>query len=114
MEERIKRKLPCKLNAAELKIKGNELSHTIEEFDRLEAHKKAVAAEQAEGLKGLRADITRYADEVQHERVYRLVDCVWQQSETAREKYLVRLDTGECVQTVALTPDDMQSNLALS
>lgn len=114
MEERIKRKLPCKLNAAELARKGNELSHTIEEYDRLEGVKKAETARIADELKELRKEITQYADEVQHERVYRLVDCEWHISETSREKYLMRMDTGETVQTVTLTPEDMQSNLALS
>lgn len=114
MEERTKKKLPCKLNAAELVSKSHELAHSIEEYDRLEAAKKAEVARFAEELKELRKDITLYADEVEHERVYRLVDCVWQESETSREKYLIRLDTGEVVQTVALTAEDLQSNLALS
>jgi hypothetical protein len=114
MDERTKKKLPCKLNAAELVSKSHELAHHIEEYDRLEAHKKSVVAGITEELKELRKDITQCADEVEHERVYRLVDCMWQESKSQNEKYLVRLDTGETVDTQPLTPADLQSNLALS
>lgn len=96
------RDLPVKLTEAELLEKGDRIADIEFEIDGLVEQRKKLNR-KIKDLNVERHNLSRDVDTGTEERQ---VACRWQEDYDQNCKHLVRQDTGETIDTVALTADD--------
>lgn len=102
------RKLPVDLSTMEVRERSLELSSKIAEARALEARRKAAASEFKASDQEIRARIDELAESVKSGRESRQVECRWSRNESLGRMELARMDTGEVIESRALTPEERQ------
>lgn len=105
----------CKviLSTEELATRAQTLAITLRDYDVMEEEMKAKAAQSKEALKGLRVTSAILATAVRDKAEYRSVPCEWIPNFTDKLMELCRLDTGEIVDSRAMTGEELQGDLSL-
>lgn len=106
-----KRMLPVDLTEDERLAKGDELSKTVAEYDKVEKEKKEAAATATAKLKRLRHDISDFAITLERGTEEREVDCIERLSPMFDAVEVVRTDTHNVVETRPLDARDRQDEL---
>jgi len=105
------RELPCELSDNELQQKGAELAAVDLHIAVLKAEKKAEAKRLGDAIKELEEQQETLATCVDNGTEQRLVSCRWDLDFEGNEKRLVRIDTGDTVETVTMDAEDLQTSL---
>lgn len=107
----VKRELPVRLTASELRERSEALAHSVTEITALGQKKKAVADElkEEEGhWKTVQRDLSRQIVTGEQDRI---VECEWTPSISEKCWRLHRADTGEVIGVEAMTEQDLQAEL---
>lgn len=104
--------LPVALTDADLRERHARILEIITELATVREEARAEAAARREHVKSLDEELQRIASETRRGCVEREVQCAEQLDMDTLEARLVRLDTGEVLQTRALSPDERQLSLA--
>lgn len=104
--------LKCKLDDAELRLKGDRLAEAIKTLDRLDAEKKAFNSAHKVKQDDASSRALSLAEEVEHREEIRPVACYWM-AET-HKWVCIRRDTGEVVDEQAITAADRQETLGFA
>lgn len=105
------RTLPVVLTNEELLTFSDTLAKTVQEKETITAEKKKVDAKYKSILDGLTMKVNELADMVESKKESRLVECEWRKDIEAQTKTLIRLDTGEVVDVMAIDDNDRQEEL---
>lgn len=105
------RSLPVRLTDTELLIKAKELSAKVAELDAVEATKKSVAAECKVKYDTLNSDIHHLAKILRTGREDREIEVQEIRNDPARTIEVVRIDTGEVVESRPMTINELQKPL---
>jgi hypothetical protein len=104
--------LLCDLDDDELRQRGQTLSSTALEYDKVEEAKKAATKEFSEELKGLRGEMRKLSLNIRRKAETRPILCVVEfHSPVNCTKRITRLDTGEFVRDEPMTVQECQENL---
>jgi len=112
-EDVVQRELPVKLTDVEMLERGDQLADLVQRHERVKAEKKRVDAGFNSDLKEIEAEQAGLARAIDTGTEDRLVRCHWVEDLEHNCRRLIRQDTGEEVDVEALTPDDLQEDLAL-
>jgi hypothetical protein len=110
-KKKITRLLPVRLTAKEAEERAQSLAATKLEIDRLSVECKVVNANFKDQLKGLGEQLRRLANVVKAGEEQRDVACEVTLDFTEGNYYVLRLDTGEFMDTRPLTEGERQLNL---
>lgn len=111
-ERRLSKTLRVPLTDEELLKLGGELSAGIDTLNQIEADKKSVVEDFKARASVTQANVNRLSGLVRNRYDYRPVECVERMDYTARKLEIVRLDTGEIIETRRLLPEECQMELA--
>lgn len=103
--------LPCALTDAETLLRGNELARCQLELGKIEANKKANAADFKAQAEAIENRIARLARVVAEKEESRPVECRLEEDRNAATMKTVRVDTGEVVSSRPMTEAERQSRL---
>jgi hypothetical protein len=104
--------LVCDLDDDELRERGNTLSSTALEYDKVEAEKKDVMKGFSESLKSLRGEIRKLSGIIRRKQETRPVLCFVEfHSPVVGTKRISRKDTGEFVRDEAMSAQECQANM---
>jgi hypothetical protein len=106
-------KLPCKLNAQEKLLKGEQLAAKHGEIAQLEEAKKSAGSSFTSSIKQKKIECTQLAEEVRAGEELRPVECVERPRYQEMMVDLVRLDTGMVVSNRPMHPSERQAALEL-
>lgn len=104
----INRFLPVPLTTPEKVDYGRNLAHLHQEYAALEIEKKHVADTFKDRLEGLDGRISALAVVVRNGEEVRDVECHWRYLFESNTKELIRMDTGEIVETTAISASERQ------
>jgi hypothetical protein len=107
----VHRVLPCKLSDESRIAKSRLLTQAWEDYETIEQEKKDRASQYSDALKDKRAEISKLVGELKSGAESRDVVCRWVEDFEHGVKRLIRQDTGDIVQEVTLTPDELQRPL---
>lgn len=113
MEKRVTRILPVKLTSREVVERGQLAAQVIHKIDEVEREKKRVTADAKEQTDRLESELRRLSYIVEREEEDRTVECFWRFDFMKNEKNLLRDDTGEVVETKAMTDEERQIALEI-
>lgn len=105
------RELPCHLNPVELKERAKQLAEVDQQIFSKKEARKAVTKKLNDEIKNLEEQQRNLAESIDTEKEPRMVTCKWIEDYGQNCKNLVRQDTGETVDTVAMTAEDRQLGL---
>jgi len=88
-------------------------AQVIRQIDDVERVKKQAAAEAKESSDRLESELRRLSYIVEREEEDRTVECFWRFDFMKNEKNLIREDTGEVVETKAMTDEERQIALEI-
>jgi len=100
--------LPCKLTDTELRERGGKLARLLQQADELQAELNAAKAEFKARYELLQKTASEIATEIRSGHAMRAVNCVDLEDFSEKTVKLIRSDTGEVVETRAMTPDELQ------
>ena len=104
--------LVCELDDDELRERGNTLSATALEYDKVEADKKEATKEFSDQLKELRGTIRKLSGIIRRKSETRPVACIVEfHSPVTGTKRITQKDTGEFVRDEPMTAQECQNNL---
>jgi len=109
----IKRFLPVQLTTSEKVEFGQKLAQAHQEYGEVEREKKHVADKFKERLEVIDGRTSQLATIVHSGEELRDVGCQWRYLFEANTKELMRMDTGEIVETAAITPEERQLMLQI-
>ncbi len=109
MSQKETRILPCKLDGMEIEDRGRELAAVLIEKEKLEEQRKEIN----EQIKPKTARIKELAAAIESESEEREVSCEWRNDWDADERNLIRLDTGEIIETDVIPEYERQVHLAM-
>lgn len=109
----INRTLAVPLTTIEKVDMGHRLAELYGEYGDAELRKKASADRFKEELEELDGRIAHLARIVRSGEEYRTVECKWRYLFDVNTKELVRMDTGEIVETAAITAEERQLMLQI-
>lgn len=109
----ITRSLPVPLTTDEKVEYGRNLAVLHQEYLALERAKKVSADDFKEKLEGIDGATFRLATIVRNQEEYRTVECSWRYLFETNSKELIRMDTGEIVETATITAEERQMLLQL-
>lgn len=109
----VTRSLPCRLTDSELLTKADELSVVVQEVSAEEDRQTDVKAQMKAKLTELDARKTRLAITIGRKEEYRDVRCEVQADAQAGTVTVIRMDTGEALETRPMTEDERQRALPL-
>ena len=104
--------LSCPLGKDELLERGAKLADAMRSRTLMEEKKKAAAAEYKASIDALEMDAALLASEIRTKSEQRPVEVKHDIDYKDGVDRLIRLDTGEIVETRKLRPDEMQHKLA--
>ena len=113
MEKRVTRILPVKLTTREVVERGQLAAQVIRQIDDVDRVKKQAAADAKESSDRLESELRRLSYIVEREEEDRTVECFWRFDFMKNEKNLIREDTGEVVETKAMTDEERQIALEI-
>jgi DNA polymerase II small subunit/DNA polymerase delta subunit B len=105
------RDLPVRLTREELEARGQMLALKVDERAEIEVEAKAEAAEYKAQMGDTDKEIRRLSRIVRDKSEPRPVECFEHLNFAGNEVQIVRRDTGEVVDTRAMTDADRQRNL---
>jgi hypothetical protein len=110
----IKRELKCTFTEKEIQEKAKALAYNCNLRDQAEEEKKSVTSDFKAKIDSYTATISSLSNNINNGWEYRSIDCEVQM-DTPKEgvKRIVRKDTGEVVEELAMTPEEMQFELDL-
>lgn len=108
METRI---LPCRLTDTELLERGAQVADLVRELEAAEDAKKEAASEAKAKIDSLDGRIGSLARELRERMSYRSVEVKREKDFGRNCEEVVRLDTGEVIETRALDPGERQVEL---
>lgn len=112
MEKKITRFLFHQYSGQELQQKGQELSATIEEMEKVEDKKKAATAQLSEEIKDLRGGMRDLSRKIHERGEMKPVECIVRfHQPTVASKEIFRVDTGEKIAEEAMSHEECQSHL---
>jgi hypothetical protein len=104
--------LKYQFSEEETRENGKKLARKNQELAELDLKKKQLSADIKAETDAANADSARLARWVNDEYDFRMIECeVTLDSPTAGQKTLVRLDTGEIVNTENMSADELQMAL---
>jgi hypothetical protein len=107
-----KRHLKCQLTDSELLVTGKYLAELNAELANLENAKARLSAEYGVQIKAKQSDIDHATQTMRQGYQMRTVDCCeLLDTPEPGKKTVNRIDTGETVEVVAMTADEMQREL---
>ncbi len=107
------RHLPVLLTIPEKLDYGSRLAELHQQYANVESQKAIAAATYKETLIELDGRIAHLARVLRDGHESRAVDCTWRYLFASNQKELVRIDTGEVVETAAITAEERQLLLEL-
>ena len=113
MSEPFSRELPCELTDVELLTHSKDLAKLNQDLVEKETRKKEVASDYAAQLSAITSTIQVESRKVATGIEYRFVECQWVPNFTEDINELFRLDTGEIIETRAITQQDRQAELEI-
>lgn len=105
--------LECILTEAESIERGRELARHLSEKSQLENRKAEFVSQIKADIDKEDSSISRLTSVVNSGKEYRQVKCVFELDWKAQVKKVIRLDTGELVRVMNITPEEQQGQLAL-
>lgn len=102
------RELPVELTEEEINERGRELPIVMEEIDRIEEEKKNVNADYNGRIKRMKADADKLAREIRTEEKIVSVPCQWEYYWSENVKKMVRTDTGQVLDQLAIQDHERQ------
>jgi hypothetical protein len=105
------RVLDVKLSREEIEQRARELAATVKEHDRIDAERKADAANAKLKLDELNAKIRKLSCAVELGSELQDVQCEWVPDSHRLRMNLVRVDTGAVVSTRDMTKEERQLEL---
>lgn len=113
MNDKVTRSLMVTLSKDEVSTYAKELARVTAKQAELEDEKKAVTSDFKGRIDRCTADCQTLAQRVTTGRELRDIDCEWQPSKDGK-MILVRLDTGEIIDTRKMTEEEQQQSLPLA
>jgi len=111
-EKEVKRFLRYEFSPSELKDFSESLAREVQEMSSLELAKKESVTGFTAQIEARRSEINKFARHISNRHEYRNLDCVVDcHKPNTGWKTITRKDTGEIVETVAMTTDEMQEQL---
>lgn len=107
LPEREQRELVRQLTEAELLARGEEMAKAELEQDKLKAERRGINGQIAD----LRASCAKLAEMIEAGEESRMVDCAWIEDLPQNRFKLVAQDTGEEIDSRALTAAELQGDL---
>ncbi len=107
----IDRMLPVRLSRPELDERSRALASSVDKLADLERRKKVATAAFKLDLDEVLEQQRQLAQAVRDEAEDRLVKCKWVQVFEQRLVQLVRLDTGEIVESRAMSVEELQEEM---
>ena len=93
---------------------AHDLARKTQYVDEIELRKKRLTADLKAEAETAASEVQRLARFVHDEHDYRMIDCEWEMNTPKNgRKWLVRLDTGEVVKEVAMTPGELQDKASI-
>lgn len=109
----INRNLPVPLTTPEKVEYGRNLAHLHSDYTKLEIDKKASADTFKYSLEALDGRISHLAGVIRAGEEDRQVECRWRYLFETNSKELIRMDTGEIVETATITAEERQLMLQM-
>jgi hypothetical protein len=111
-EKEIKKFLRYEFSELELRDFSVSLAREVQNLASLEHEKKEAMAEFAAQIEARKSDLSKYARFISNRHEYRNIDCeVAFHKPNTGWKTVARKDTGEVIETVAMTREEMQEQL---
>lgn len=107
------RSLPCALTDIELAQRRDKMVELLSHVDELESEKKNNTAALKARIEGVNTDLREIAYEVRTRSELREVEVRREKSFELGQEDVIRCDTGEIVETRALSPSERQAELTL-
>ena len=109
----IQRSLPVKSNDAEFALDSKMLARTLREIDALEEEKKASNTRFKTEIDAKYAEVTKLRTVVETRMEDRLVECREEPDFGRSVVLIIRMDTGETVDTRPIEQADRQTELSV-
>lgn len=105
------RKLEVTLTEEQRIKAGKELAETLEAIEVQELSLKEVKSRFKQKIEGLAVDVNRLTGIVNHGVERRDVSCEWAHYPGEEQKHLIRKDSGEVVESMPVSDEELQMNL---
>lgn len=105
------RNLPVELTKDEIRLRGEELARKHAEWDEVESARKAADKEAKGKLERIEAESKELANNIRTGREYRDIEVREVKNTDTLTMDLVRVDTGEVVESRPLRADELQVGL---
>lgn len=112
-KKKTKRNLVCELTPEEVKDYSSELARVTSEQERLEDEKRSVTSGYTDKINRCVLDMRTLARKISTGQEMREVDCAWKFDFKTATAKLSRSDTGEVVETRAMTAEELQEKLPM-
>jgi hypothetical protein len=106
------RKLPCQLTGDEEIQKSQEIARAIEDLSKRRDQKKAAASMYRSQMDEVEAKLAELSHEIATHTTERAVDCMVKPDWRSGKVDLIRVDTGEVVESKVMTSAERQKNFA--
>lgn len=105
--------LECNYTDEELSNFKNELVKKLTEVGELQNEKKDFDADKSAKIKSREDDISRLVNNINVGYEFRTIECDVKIDINKDEKYIIRTDTNEVVETLKLRPEEKQTELEI-
>jgi hypothetical protein len=105
--ETVTRKVPYRLTEEERLLRSDELAIATREMYEAEAHRKAVAKELKGKVDELQEKVKELSAIVEEKTELRPTECQWARDDGRKTMVLLRVDTGEVIETRPMTEDEL-------
>ena len=109
----VQRNCPIALTREEKIAYGKQLADLNQSYSEILAERKAANAEFKERLDELEGRIAFMARVLANGEEWRPVDCTWQYDFASNAKMLVRMDSGQTIETKPITAEERQLMLQM-
>lgn len=111
--EHFERTLKVPLSIEEIAKRADRAAHCLKERDSKEAEMKAAADHVKSQIKELEAELRRLSNDVRDQATYEVVECERLYDYEAKTVTETRLDSGEVIESRAMTAVELQMPLEL-
>lgn len=113
-EEIVKRELICQLTVDEWMQRATNLARANKQKEKLQAEASTIAKDFKDRIGGVSGQAKKLMSAVLTRAETRTIDCVWRQDFSAKQKFLVRSDTGDVIETQTMSAADLQTEMPIS
>lgn len=110
-EDDVQRVLPVKMTPDERDEMGRKLSQAWDDYELIEDDKKKATGCFTKQLREKRAEISKFSRLLKTGHDLRVVRCRWIEDFKHNVKRLVRQDSGDVVEEIALTAEERQTRI---